>query len=50
MPAWSKVEPDYRFYIIPTAKHAANLHNPGFFHEKLLKFFKNSQLINFFIC
>ncbi len=40
MPAWSKVEPDCRFFIIPNAKHAANLDNPEFFHEKLLEFLK----------
>ena len=40
MPAWSKVEPDCRFYIIPNARHGANLDNPDFFHEKLLVFLK----------
>ena len=40
MPAWSKVEPDCRFYIIPNARHGANLDNPDFFHEKLLIFLK----------
>jgi 3-oxoadipate enol-lactonase len=38
MPAWSKVEPDCRFYVIPNARHGANLDNPDFFHEKLLAF------------
>ena len=41
MPAWAKVEPDCRFYIIPNARHAANLDNPEFFHEKLLEFLKD---------
>jgi len=40
MPAWAKVEPDCRFYIIPKARHGANLDNPEFFHEKLLAFLK----------
>ena len=38
MSAWSKVEPDCHFYIIPNARHGANLDNPDFFHEKLLAF------------
>ena len=41
MPAWAKVEPDCRFFIIPEAMHAANLDNPEFFHEKLLAFLED---------
>jgi 3-oxoadipate enol-lactonase len=40
MPAWAKVEPDCRYYVIPEAMHAANLDNPEFFHQKLLDFLK----------
>jgi len=42
MPLWAKQEPDCRFYIIPNAKHAANLDNPDFFHKKLLEFLANA--------
>ena len=38
MPAWAKHEPDCQFVVIPKAKHAANLDNPGFFHDKLMEF------------
>jgi len=38
MPAWSKVEPDCRIYVVPKAMHAANLDNPGYFHNILLMF------------
>jgi 3-oxoadipate enol-lactonase len=41
MPAWAKVEPNCRFFIIPNARHGANLDNPEFFHEKLLEFLKD---------
>jgi len=38
MPAWAAQEPDCRFMVIPAAGHAANLDNPGVFHEMLLDF------------
>ena len=44
MPAWAKVEPDCRFYIIPNARHGANLDNPEFFHQKLLDFLKEVSI------
>jgi 3-oxoadipate enol-lactonase len=43
MPVWAKVEPDCRFYIIPNARHGANLDNPAFFHEKLLAFLEEAD-------
>ena len=43
MPAWAKMEPDCRFYVIPNAKHAANLDNPEFFHDKLLGFLEEQS-------
>jgi 3-oxoadipate enol-lactonase len=36
MPIWAEHGPDCEFFIIPDAKHAANLDNPDFFHEKLI--------------
>lgn len=38
MPVWAKHEPDCEFFVIPNAKHAANLDNPEFFHARLLDF------------
>lgn len=38
MPIWAKQEPESQFHFIPNAKHAANLDNPDFFHEKLMAF------------
>ena len=38
MPIWAEHEPDCRFVVIPNAKHAANLDNPGFFHARLMEF------------
>jgi len=38
MPVWAGHEPDCRFVVIPNAKHAANLDNPGLFHATLMDF------------
>jgi len=38
MPVWAGHEAQSRFIIIPGARHAANLDNPDFFHQKLLNF------------
>jgi pimeloyl-ACP methyl ester carboxylesterase len=40
MPIWAEQEPDCEFFVIPNAKHAANLDNPVIFHEKLIGFLK----------
>lgn len=38
MPIWARHEPDCQLVIIPSARHAANLDNPAFFHRALLDF------------
>ncbi len=38
MPEWAGQEPDCELITIPQAKHAANLDNPAFFHDHLLRF------------
>ncbi len=43
MPAWAKHEPGCSFVTIPNAKHAANLDNPAFFHNELLRFLKEQS-------
>jgi 3-oxoadipate enol-lactonase len=40
MPIWARQEADCQFVVIPNAKHAANLDNPDFFHQKLIGFLK----------
>jgi 3-oxoadipate enol-lactonase len=44
MPVWAKKEPDCRFEVIPNARHAANLDNPGFFQKTLLDFLMQRSL------
>jgi pimeloyl-ACP methyl ester carboxylesterase len=38
MPIWARHEPDYRFVVIPNAKHAANLDDPALFHKTVMDF------------
>ncbi len=42
MPAWAKHE-GVDLMIIPNAKHAANLDNPVFFHDRLLEFLNRNR-------
>lgn len=45
MPMWEKHEPECKFVVIPNARHAANLDDPGMFHKEVMEFlsqFKNN--------
>lgn len=40
MPVWAALEPQCELVIVPGAKHAPNLDDPGLFHTRLIEFLK----------